>query len=190
MIEDRADVERDLPHFLRGAGGCFFALNDYSGGKASEPADVLRTVSGANAAAIFIVIPVDDIMAAVFDAPVAAISSQNLLRIGLLRRVIGNAIGGFGGRLAGFFCDAVSFNHKSLTNVREIQIVVEVGGSPYFAGFNPAMVRRSNVNEIRFLPIREEELDVFKECRLVSFDGKVIVRLTFRDQVICKNPLS
>ena len=53
-----------------------------------------------------------------------AIGGENLLGIGLLRRLAGDAIGGLTGAFAGLFMDAVPFDDKSLSNVREIQIVI------------------------------------------------------------------
>ena len=103
--------------------------------------------------------------------------------ISLLRSLTGDAIGNFTGAVATLFIDAVPFDDKSLSDMGKVQIIVEFGGSPYFAGFNPAMVRRRDVNAIRFLSLPEEELEVFKECGLVPFDGEVIMRLTLLDQV-------
>jgi len=41
-------------------------------------------MAGANSAAIFIVVPVDDVMAAILNAPMAPISGKNALGIGFL----------------------------------------------------------------------------------------------------------
>ena len=79
----------------------------------------------------------------------------------------------------------MTFNDKSLSNMREVQIIVELVGSPYFADFNSSMVGWSDINIIWLLSILEEELDVFKERGLISFYGKVIVRLSCFDQIMC-----
>jgi uncharacterized membrane protein len=63
-------------------------------------------------------------MAAILNRPMGAIGGENLLGIGLLRRLAGDAVGGLTGAFAGLFMDAVPFDDKSLSNVREIQIVI------------------------------------------------------------------
>ena len=52
----------------------------------------------AYSAAIFVIVPIDNVMAAVFDAPVAAVSGKYALRVGLFRSSAGNAIGDFDSR--------------------------------------------------------------------------------------------
>ena len=51
------------------------------------------------------------------------IDRVHILGIGLLRRLAGDAIGGLTGAFAGLFMDAVPFDDKSLSNVREIQML-------------------------------------------------------------------
>jgi hypothetical protein len=49
-------------------------------------------MSGSYSAAVLIIIPVNYVMAAVFDAPVATVTFENALRIGLLLGTTGDAI--------------------------------------------------------------------------------------------------
>jgi len=78
----------------------------------------------------------------------------------------------------------VTFDDECLPDVSKVKVVVKLCGRPDFAGFNPTMIGRRVINEIRFLSVPEGELDVCKERGLVSFDGEVIVGLTFLDQVV------
>jgi len=124
-------------------------------------------------------------MTAVFYAPVRTIGGKDTFCICVFCRLAGDAICCFAGLLAGFLICAVTFNDKSLSNMREVQIIAELVGSPYFADFNSSMVRWSNLNIIWLLPILKEELDLFKKRGLISFYGKVIVCLPCFDQIMC-----
>jgi hypothetical protein len=82
IIEDQADITCELPHFLSDAEN---ALGfDDSNGKASEPGDVLRTIAAAYTASIFIIVPIKDVVAAIFNAPMASIGGENASCVGLL----------------------------------------------------------------------------------------------------------
>ena len=65
---------------------------------------VLRTLLGTDSAAVFIVIPVDDVMTAVLDAPFPAVILQHLGSVGLVGRFAGNPIGELLVLFADFFC--------------------------------------------------------------------------------------
>ena len=60
-------------------------------------------MAGAYPAAVFVIVPIDNVMAAVFDAPVAAVGGKNMLSVGLLRGSAGDAIGDFTGVFTAFF---------------------------------------------------------------------------------------
>jgi len=82
-------------------------------------------MAGSYAAAVFVEVPVDDVVAAVLDAAVAAVCLQYPLSAGLLRRAAGDAVGELGGAFRGSFLDALTFDEEGLADVREIQVVVE-----------------------------------------------------------------
>jgi len=84
-----------LSHFLWDTAYAF-GLND-ANGKSPQPSDVFWTVTSSYAAAVFGIVPIDNVMTAVFDAPVATVGGKNALRVGLLRSSAGNAIGDFTG---------------------------------------------------------------------------------------------
>ena len=77
------------------------------------------------------------------------------------------------------------FNDECLPDVWEVQIVVKLSGGPDFSEFYTSMIRWSNIDIIRLLPITEVKLNIFKECGLISFDGEVVMGLA-RYQIFCE----
>jgi hypothetical protein len=92
-------------------------------------------------------------MAAVFNAPVTTVSGKNLLRVGLLRSSAGDAISDITGVFTAFFICGFPLDDKSLSDVRKVQIVINFGCGPYFADFDPAVVRRIAKDKIRIPPV-------------------------------------
>jgi len=129
---------------------CSFGFDD-TDGEASQAGDVFRAIASADAATVLIIVPVEDIMTAVFDAPVAPVGSQHRLRIGLFRGPAGDAIGDFTGRFPGFFLCGLALDDKRLSEVREVQIAVEFGGSPDFADFDAAVISMASSNGMAVL---------------------------------------
>jgi len=68
--------------------------------------------------------------------------------------------------------------------VREVEIVVKFGCDPYFAGFDPTVIRGVVLDKIGILPVFKIKRDVFKKSGLVVLDGEVVMRVTFPNQVI------
>ena len=160
-----------------------FGLDD-ANGKTAQSGDVFRTMASSNAAAVFVIVPIDNVMAAVFDTPVAAVGGKNALRVGLLRASTGDAVGDFARVLTGFFIYGLPLDDKSLSNVRKVQIVVEFGCSPDFADFDPAVVRWVASDKIRLLPIFKVQGDILKKSGLVVLDGEVVMGFTLLDQIL------
>jgi len=182
VIEDQADIASEFSHFLSDTA---HALSfDDSDGKASEAGNVFRAIAGAYPAAVFIKIPVQDVVATVFDAPVATIDGKELLGICLLRFSAGDAVGDVMGDLSGPLFYRFSLDHENLLHVGEIEIVVEFGSGPDFSSFDPAVIRGIESNKIRIFSVLEIQFDIFKECGLVAFDRKVIMGLTLQAQII------
>lgn len=71
IIKDQADIEHELPHFLSCTADILGFDNTY--GKSSQARHVFRTVADADSAAVFVIVPVDNVMATVFNAPMAAV---------------------------------------------------------------------------------------------------------------------
>ena len=63
--------------------------------EATKARDILRTMAGANAAPVLIEVPVNDIVATVFNRPVAAIDFDEAFGPGLLGKATGNTECGF-----------------------------------------------------------------------------------------------
>jgi hypothetical protein len=177
-----------LTHFLSNAGYPFRL--DQGNGKTAEACYVFGTIAGAYPPSILIVIPVDDIVAAVLDSPVAAIDLKESLCVGLVGRPAGNSMDDFIGIFAGFLINTVTFDDKGLSDVRKVQVAIELGGGPDFSRFNTSMVRRIKKDVVWFLAILEEECDVLKDRGLVSLDGEVIVTVAVFDDVFGELALS
>ena len=80
-----------MAHFLSDAA---HALGlDQTDGEAAQAGDVLGAVAGADAAAVLVIVPIEDVMAAVFDSPVAPVNFEQALGIGLLGGTAGDAVG-------------------------------------------------------------------------------------------------
>ena len=107
----------------------------------------------ADAAAVFVIVPIDNVMTAVFDAPVAAVGGKHALRVGLLRGLTGNTIGDFTGVFTGFFICELALDDKSLSDMRKVQIAVKFGCGPDFADFDAAMIRWVAVDKIGVLAV-------------------------------------
>jgi len=101
VIEDQADIAGEFSHFLCDAAHPFGF--DEADGKASETRDVFWAIASADAAAVFIEIPVQDVVAAVFDAPVAAVDGKELLGVCFVGLSAGDAVGDVVGVLSGLF---------------------------------------------------------------------------------------
>ena len=131
-----------MGHFLRDAGFSVREVVQDTDGEATKARDVLGTMAGANAAPVFVEIPVDDVVAAVFDRPVAAIDFEEALGPGLFGRAAGDTQCRFERLLLGLLVDDFALDQEDLADVREVGIGVERGTAPNSSGFDASMVRR------------------------------------------------
>ena len=143
----------EFSHFLGDTANAF-GLDD-SDGESPETSDVFWTVASAYPRAVFVVVPVDDIMAAIFDGPVAPVCFKNTLGVGFVWEATGNAVGDFTRPLPGLFFYGLPFDDESLPDVGEVEVMVEFSAGPDLADFDPAMVRRRTLNEIGFKSVLE-----------------------------------
>jgi hypothetical protein len=67
-------------------------------------------VAGTNAATVLVIVPIRDIMAVVFDAPVPAIGVEEALGIELIGGAAGDPISDLLGKSAGFFIEDFPFD--------------------------------------------------------------------------------
>src|SRR5437016_13327878 len=84
-------VPRQSSHFLCHAPAAFGF--EHADGETAKPRDVFRAVTGADATAVFIIVPVDDVVTTVLNRPVTAVYFENLMRAGLLGGPTGDAVG-------------------------------------------------------------------------------------------------
>jgi hypothetical protein len=140
-------------------------------------------MSGAYTAAVFAIVPVDNVMAAVFDAPVAAVGGKNALRVSLFRGSASDTVSDFTGVFTAFFVCGLPLDDKSLSDVRKSQIAIEFSCGPDFADFDAAVVRGVAKGKIGLRPIFKVKRDVLKETGLVVFDGEVVMSVSLFDQV-------
>jgi len=129
-----------------------FELDD-ADGESPQSGNVFRAMASAYAAAVFIIVPIDNVMAAVFDTPVAAVGGKNAFCVDLLRGPAGDAIGDFTGGFAGFFVCGLALDEKSLSNMGKVQIAVEFSFGPDFADFDPTVIGRVVLNEMEIFPV-------------------------------------
>jgi len=134
-------------------------------------------------ASVFVIVPIEDVVATVLDAPVATVNLEHTLGVGLFRRSAGDAVSGFGRALAALLLYGLPFDHEGLSYMRKVEVAVEFGGGPDLSDLYARVVGRRILSEIRFLPVAEVERDIFHESGLVSFGGEVILGLTV-DEVV------
>ena len=99
VVKDQAYIARELSHFLCDVARSF-GLDD-ANGETAQPGNVFRAMASAYAAAVFVIVPIDNVMATVFDAPVATVGGKNALSVGLLGGSAGDAVGDFAGAISG-----------------------------------------------------------------------------------------
>ena len=128
-------------------------------------------MAGAYAATVFVVVPIEDVVAAIFDRPMPPIHLKDTLGIGLFGGSAGDAVGDFMGVFPGLFVDRFPFDDEGLSDVGEVEVAVERGGGPDRSGFDPPMLGRGVLDELRFVSVLEEAGDIVKQCWLVAFDS-------------------
>ena len=101
----------------------------------------------------------------------------------LLGGATGEAIGDVQRIFTRLFLDHLPLDEEGLAHVREVEIVVEFGGGPDFAGFQAAVIGRRLFDEMRLAPVLEVELQVCQQSGLIAFDGERVMRLALLDQI-------
>ena len=109
------------------------------------------------AAAVFVVVPINHVVATVFDAPMFAVGAKDFLGICLFGRAAGQPVNDFVATFTRFFVDAFPLDDEGLADIGKIQVLVERSGYPDFAGFDTAVIGRVILDKIRFLPVFEEQ---------------------------------
>ena len=125
-------------------------------GESAHPCDIFRAVACSDSTPVFIVVPIDDVMTAILDRPMATVNVEDMLWLGLLRRSTGDAVSHFTRALATLFVDELPFDGKRLSNVGKVKVVVELGGGPDFTRFNASMLRWIKNDVVWFLAVLEK----------------------------------
>ena len=73
-------------------------------------------------------------------------------------------------------------NHKDLSYMRKIEIVIESRGSPYFPGFDTAMADIGGGILRCLIAMLKGKLNRFEQVFLVAFNTEVVVRALVFDQ--------
>ena len=165
----------------------FLLAFQHSNREPSQTRHVLRPVTGADATAILVEIPVQHVMHRL-DAPVPAIVLEQLLGIGLFGAQARDAVGVFPPAfVTTVFVFDNPLDHERLADMRELKIPVELRGHPDPAGLN-APVLKVDLLIIR-LPARlKPQPYIVQQGRLIFFRREVVVCAT-SDQVFGKLPL-
>ena len=138
IIEDHSSRAAEFPHFL-GHVRSTLAF-DESDSKPSQSGNVFRAEALRDSATVLIEVPVEDVVTAVFDAPVLAVVFEDLFCCCLLGIFTGDSVGDHTGILC-IFPVSYSFNFEGLGNMGKVQAVIEFGGHPYASGLLSPMVR-------------------------------------------------
>jgi len=141
-------------------------------------------MAGTDATAVLIIVPIQNIVAAVLDRPVAAVDLEHALRVGLFRGSSGDAIGDLEGSLAGLLLRTVPFNDVGLAQVRKVEVAIEFRGGPDLPRFGASVVGGRMLHEVRLAPLPEVELQVFQNAELVPFNGEIVMRLSLPNQIV------
>ncbi len=142
-------------YFLRNANSTFGF--DEADGEAAQSGDILWAMSCANTTAVFVVVPINHIVATVFDAPVLAVGLKDFFGISLFVRAAGDLVNDFVSLFTRFLVEAFPLDHKGLADMGEIQVLVERRGCPNFAGFDASVIGWGMVDKIGLLPVLEEQ---------------------------------
>ena len=129
----------------------------------------------ADAAAIFIVVPVDDIMDR-FDAPMSSIDFEHTFWRHLFRRSAGDAQDFLKGVFAGLFMDRLALDEPALADMWEVEVIVERGRAPDASCFDATMSQLRRLGKVGRAARDEKKSDVVLKGRLVAFDGEMVVR--------------
>lgn len=135
-----------------------------------------------DATAVLIVVPINHVVATL-DHPMPAVDLQHALRVGLFRGAAGEAVRDLQRTLATLFLRAVSLDDERLAHMRKVEITVEFAGGPDLARFDAPVIRRGMLDELRLATIPEVEFQIFKNSRLVAFDGEIVMRLALPHHV-------
>lgn len=176
IVEDASDLARELVDGCR--DGIVGSGLDEADGEAAQTGDVCGSVAGAQGAAVLVPVPVEDVVVGL-DTPVIAVVGEQARGLGAVGGVVGEAIDGLGGGLAGLLLDGVSLDGEDLSDLGEVQIVVERGGGPDGAAFQAPVLQGGRLAEVRCAALGEVQADVGGERWLVVLGDEQVVGAAF-----------
>ena len=148
--------------------------------EAAEARDIFGSESGSDAAAILVIVPIDDVMDA-FDPPVAAVDGQHPWRRGLVRRATGDSQRDLTRALPGLLREGFTLDQKDLPDVREIEVRLQRRTAPDAPRLHAPVIGRGNLDEVGGAARLEQERDLALQAGLVPLDGEILVRVSFDD---------
>ncbi len=107
--------------------------------KAAQARDVFGAVARTDTTSIFIEIPIDHIVAAILNCPMAVIQFEDTLRTRLIGRTAGHSQGNFSRDFPVILADYLPLNQEYLSDMREVEIGVERGTAPDTPGLDSPM---------------------------------------------------
>src|SRR5208283_3411747 len=128
--------------------------------------NVFGAMAGTDAAAVLIKDPIENVVATVLDDPMSAVDLENALRAGLGGRAAGDAVSDFPRVFPRLFVGHVPLDNERLAHVGKVEIGVECGGGPDFAGLDTSVIRGRMLDEVRLAPVLEVELQGLEKSRL------------------------
>jgi len=142
--------------------------------------------------AVFIIVPVEDVVTAVLDRPVTPVGREHGFCVGFLGPPARDAIGDFllvPERLpAALFVQGVPLDHEGLPDVGKVEVAVQFGGDPDLPRLDAPMIRGIIQDKVRLPPVFEEKLDIPMERSLVLLDGEAVVSLAVNEVVGYRTP--
>lgn len=133
-------------------------------------------MADAEGASVLISVPIQRVVAGVFDRPMSAIEAEYAGGIGGVRGMAGHPVDGLSRGLAGLILHGVALDEESLADAGKIQIVIQAVGRPDRALFDATMGQGGRLTAVGLAaPLLEEQAKIGVQVRLIIFDGKDVV---------------
>lgn len=115
------------------------------------------------------------------DRPVVAVERQEVLGIGAVGGMVGDAVGEFPGLFAGFLHDHMALDDVGQADAGEVEILVESSRGPDRTRLDAAMGQFGFFAEIGLAPAGKGDGELIEQRGLIAFDRKQVMRITVED---------
>ena len=88
----------------------------------------------------------------------------------------GDAVGEFDGAFAGGFDGDGAFEEEGLSDMGEVEVVVECRGGPYAPALEASVAELDVFAEVGVAAVLEVQLDVGEQIGPIALDGEEVVR--------------